>query len=304
MITVIAHILAWILSLGYPGHTVFYASGAWRGVDACVSQQHLPENGDRPVLNSQPPQAAADSAAVLTDDGHLWLASQNASKVQPIASITKLMTALVFLDHNPGWDKEYTIKKDDMVEGGMVHLFFGDKVRVKDLFNSSLVASDNGATLSLARSTGLSDEDFVTAMNKKASDLGLLSTNFVDPTGLSTSDVSDARDVARLAQAALDNKDIAKAVSQSEYVFKTLQGRKKTLVSTDWLLDSDSEDKRAEIVGGKTGYTDEAGYCFVGRFRDPEGRTVIAVVLNSGTKNDRFREARKLANWAFTYCRW
>jgi len=57
-------------------------------------------------------------------------------------------------------------------------------------------------------------------------------------------------------------------------------------------------------LGGKTGYTDQAGYCFVGRFRDKEGRSVIVAVLDTGGKNERFRQARVLASWAFNYCQW
>lgn len=303
MLIFAANLVAALLSVWSPSTTTMYASGPWRGVDACVSGQHLPANGDRPLVTKPAPEIAAVSAAVLTDDGHLWLNTKAPEHRQPIASITKLMTALVFLDHQPGWDKSYTITRADAVEGGKVNLFLGETVLVKDLFNASLVASDNGATLALARATGLSDADFIVAMNRKAQDLGLLQTAFSDPIGLNNDNLSTAKDVARLAQAALNQPDIAAAVSRSSYRFKTEQGQEKNLESTDWLLDGGSKDN-LETLGGKTGYTEQAGYCFVGRFRDAQGRSLIVAVLDSGSKNDRFLQARALAAWAFTYCQW
>jgi len=304
MLSIISNILALAMSIVLPATPAVYASGDWRGVEACVSSdRHLPENADKKVVISEAPIVEAKSAAVLTDDGNIWLASQEASRRQPIASITKLMTALVFLEHNPGWDNIYTIAKDDIVSGGRINLFWGEEVKIRDLFNASLIGSDNGATLSLARSTGLSDEEFVQAMNKKALSLGLLQTEFADAIGLDDRNLSNAKDVARLAQAALNQSDIAATTGNSSYSFKTLQGKSKVIESTDWLLDGDLTDN-IEAVGGKTGYTEEAGYCFVGRFKDENGRSLITVVLDSGGINERFTQARTLAKWAFNYCQW
>ncbi len=303
MLSGFANIIAILLSLWTPTATVTYASGDWRGQDACVSDQHLPANGDRPAVRQAAPEVDAKSVAVLTDDGHVWLSAKAPERRQAIASITKLMTALVFLDKNPGWEKEYTIARRDLVEGGKVNLFLGDTVKVKDLFNSSLVASDNGATLALARSTGLSDEEFITAMNQKAKDLGLMQTEFSDAVGLNNDNLSTAKDVARLAQAALNQPDIAAAAIRSSYRFQTVSGQEKALESTDWLLEGELP-KGLQVLGGKTGYTDQSGYCFVGRFKDEQGRSVIVAVLDSGGKNERFLQARALATCAFTYCQW
>ncbi len=303
MLSLLANLLAFGLSVWSPPATIIYQSGAWRGTEACVDSGHLPLNNDRPSIKVPAPVIDAKSAAVLTDDGHVWLEAKAPERRQAIASITKLMTALVFLEHNPGWENEYTIGRDDMVEGGKVNLFLGETVSIKDLFNASLVASDNGATLALARSTGLSDVDFIAAMNRQARDLGLLQTEFSDPVGLNNDNLSNARDVARLAKAALDRREIAAAAKLSAYSFRTKQGKEKKLESTDWLLDSASADG-FEALGGKTGYTEQAGYCFVGRFRDKSGRSVIVAVLDTGGKNERFRQARALASWAFNYCQW
>jgi D-alanyl-D-alanine carboxypeptidase len=302
MLNIIANFIAIILSFWMPPLDAVYASGPWRGAEACLGANHLPANAERLAVSKPAPDVAAKSAAVLSDDGHLWLNIKEDKRRQPIASITKLMTALVFLDHNPGWEKSYTIKREDLVDGGKVNLFLGETILVKDLFNATLVASDNGATLALARSTNLSDSEFVAAMNDKAHSLGLMQTEFSDPIGLNNDNLSNVKDVARLGQIAFDRADIAAAVALSDYSFTTAQGQLKNLESTDWLLAGNVGE--IEALGGKTGYTEQAGYCFVGRFRDSQGRSVIVAVLDAGTKNDRFRQARLLATWSFTYCQW
>lgn len=240
----------------------------------------------------------ADKAAVLSADGRYLLFNKNADKQQPIASITKLMTALVFVETNPDWKVTYQIKAVDSVEGGKLHLFLGDSLNLKDLFLTSLIASDNGATIALVHASGLSEKDFVLRMNEKAKNLGLSKTVFVEPIGLSEKNVSTAREVSLLARKALDNPDISAAVKLSEYRFQTLEGRDKFIESTDYLL-FDSEAGDLQALGGKTGYTDKAGYCFVGRFKGPGGEELIAAVLNSPGKNERFRESKKIINWVF-----
>lgn len=245
----------------------------------------------------------ASSGAVLLVKDNIFLFEKNSAAQQPIASLTKLMTALVFLDNNPGFDKEYVVVKEDNVIGGKNNLFSGDTVKIKDLWNTSLVASDNGATMALAHSTGLSEKDFVLAMNNKASKLGLFSTSFSDPTGLSDKNVSTARDIARLAKEALSHDEIKKSTIQKEYNFVTTEGREKKISSTDYLLYSGPQAK-INILGGKTGYTEGAGYCFVGKFIDPRQDEIISVVLNSNGKNDRFEETKNLVDWVFTNYNW
>jgi len=253
--------------------------------------------------NAPVPAITAEKAAVLAGAGRLFLFTQEAEAVQPIASLTKLMTALVFLDNNPGWENIYEVTAADQVAGGRLNLFRGDRVTLRDLFHTSLVASDNGATLALARATGLDEAQFVRRMNDKANSLGLSQTHFAEPVGLSQDNVSTAREVALLAQAALARPEIREATAQKEYRFTTESGRDKLIESTDYLLFSELPSG-AEIRGGKTGYTERAGYCFAGLWRDADGREIITAVLNSPGINDRFRDSRGLANWAFSGYNW
>lgn len=238
----------------------------------------------------------ADKAVVLSEDGRSLYFAKNADKKQPIASITKLMTAIVFLETNPNWSDTYTITREDYVSGGRINLYLGDTVEIKDLFLTSLVPSDNGATIALVHASGLEYDEFVSRMNEKAKEMRLLKTSFVDPTGLSSENISTAREVALLAKEAFEKKEIREALILKEYSFTTKEGREKHLESTDYLL-FDKGDYNFEPLGGKTGYTEKAGYCFVGMFENKEGDRLIASILNSDSKNGRFEESKSIIRY-------
>jgi D-alanyl-D-alanine carboxypeptidase len=248
-------------------------------------------------------EIAAEKTAVLAGDGRFLLEAKRADEIQPIASITKLMTALVFLDNNPGWDQIYEITAADNISGGRLNLFLGERVTIKDLFYTSLVASDNGATIALVHATGLNETDFVGQMNAKAKKLDLRKTKFADPIGLSNYNVSTAREIAIMARAAFKQPEILSAVSIPTYRYQTENGTDKKIESTDYLL-FDSGVNSFQVVGGKTGFTDQAGYCFVGQFKNADGQEVISVVLNSQGNNERFKDSKALINWVFNSYIW
>lgn len=248
-------------------------------------------------------EVSAYSAAVLDIKDKVFIFEKNSNDRLRIASITKLMTALVFLDNNPGWDQIYEIRREDRRDGGKIYLYLGEQVTVKDLFYAMLVGSDNSATISLIHSTGLSEEDFVAKMNEKAKTLGLLQTSFVDPVGLSNSNISTAREVALLAQLALAQKEINQAVSIEKTEFETIAGVPKLIESTNSLLNN-FPDSSIRVLGGKTGHTDLAGYCFVAKFVDDNKHEIISVVLNTPSENDRFRQTSKLVSWIYENYEW
>ncbi len=267
----------------------------------------LPTNENKPSSPQKLTLAGfelpAQSGAVIDERSGRAIFEKDADRRMPIASITKLMTALVFLEHNPGWDATYKIRPEDKREGGRIYLFPGDTVRVRDLFHSSLVASDNIATLALAESTGMTEAQFVEKMNEKSKAMGLVNTSFKDPIGLNDDNVSTAKEIAIFAGQALSDPDISGATLMKKYGFQTLEGRKKTVYSTDDLLDIFPQNG-VMILGGKTGYTDPAGYCFVGKFIDHSGHAIISVVLKSSTYKSRFEETHGLVNWIFNNFQW
>lgn len=263
----------------------------------------LPDNENKPVKPEIPPYDLQASCGVIIGAPSGEFFNKNADKKWPLASITKLATALVFLDNNPGWDEVYEIKREDRREGGKIYLFMGEKVKVKDLFYLSLVGSDNTAAIGLVNSTGLSEEEFVKKMNEKTSGMDLKNTFFYDPTGLDNNNVSTAGEIAVFARAAFSSEYISEATLTKKYEFLTLGGRKKIVYSTDDLLDVFPQNG-IKIAGGKTGYTEAAGYCFVGKFIDHNGREMISVVLGADTKDGRFTETRNLVEWAYESYVW
>ena len=270
----------------------------------------LPENKEiekivvpKKITDIKEPFINQGFAIVMDDESGKIIFSKDANKKKAIASITKLATALVFLDNNPGWDIEYEIKYSDRVNGGKIYLFSGEKVKVKDLFYLSLVGSANTATLALVNSTGLSKSEFVKAMNKKAKELNLKNTNFVDPIGLSYLNQSTAYEVAKLAKTALANNDISRAVLSEKYSFTTAGNREKIVYNTDSLLKSFPVNDIV-LLGGKTGYTDTAGYCFVGKFKNENNQEIFAVILGGEDNNYRFQKTKELVEWTYNNFSW
>lgn len=241
----------------------------------------------------------ASAAAVMDKDTGIVLWQQNAEEVRSIASITKLMTALVFVEHNPGWGTSVTMEIADEANGDVPNILRGETVTVKDLFYTSLIASDNNATNALARSTSLSREEYLDLMNKKASSLGLSNTSFEDLTGLSNNNKSTALEILKLATVAFDNTDIAGAVSQAQYNFVTIEGKAHKVFSTNQLLKS-----YLDVIAGKTGYVAASGYCLVSEIQGESGQKIIGVVLGSDSNANRFQDLKALLTWVLDNFKW
>jgi len=243
-------------------------------------------------------KTSASSVIVVDTKNKQILFGKQEYEKKPIASISKLMAAVVFLEHNPGWDSIVEIQGDDEVGGARLSLSPGESLIVKDLFNASLVASTNNGIMALARSTGLSQDEFVKIMNQKAKELKMRQTNFVEPTGMNPQNVSTAYDLSLLIAEAFKKPEIMEAVKFPAYSFQTQEGRDLRVINTDILLDSFLNSNGYEIVGAKTGFLPESGYCLATQIKKAD-REIITVVLDSATINDRFLDTKGLAFWAF-----
>ncbi|MBI5077110.1 D-alanyl-D-alanine carboxypeptidase [Candidatus Falkowbacteria bacterium] len=220
-------------------------------------------------------EVTAGSALVIEKNTGDVVFEKDAEKVRSIASLTKLMTALVFLENNPGWGKAVVLEKSDFVGGATLWLKKGDKVKVKDLFYAMLVGSKNNATMALVRASGLSKEKFVETMNIKARNWNLKDTIFYEPTGLDEENVSTAEEMAKIARAAFGQMDILKATTVKEYKVKAINRRAAVIVknTSGKILKRD-----LYITGSKTGWTDEAGYNLVTQAKTAD-RELLALVL-------------------------
>ncbi len=254
----------------------------------------------RKATTSFEPIIKSKSALVLDSQTGRILMQKNAFQKRPIASITKLMTALVFLDRQMDLDNAVTISLDDRQNGGVLVLNPGDQVKLRDLLQISLISSVNSAADVLARSTDLSYEEFIEAMNSKAKELGMEDSVFVDPVGISAGNQATAMGVAKLLKAARRKSLIEQALSSSSYNFYTADGRYHLVKNTNQLLGS-----YLDVVGGKTGYIDEAGYCLVSLISHSQAKgDIIVVVLGADSEQSRFQENKFLAQWAFDNWEW
>lgn len=219
------------------------------------------------------------------------------------ASLTKLMTALVFVEKRPGWDSVVKLVKADEVGGGRLRLALGSRFTVQDAFYSSLVGSANNATMALARSTGYSKKGFLKLMNKKAQAIGMTSSSFADPSGMEPANIITARDMVKLMRAAFANPSILKAASTVSYQFTAQNPTvRKTILTTDKL----KTQTDLHILGAKTGFLYESQYNFAMKVR-PEGQVekdLYVVVLGAPTKQGSFDAAESLAKWALSAYKW
>ncbi len=235
------------------------------------------------------------SAAVLVEDqqtGELLL-HKKAAAIVPIASITKLMTAMVVLDSESDLDALITIQSDDIdtLRHSHSRLPVGTQLRRRDVLLIALMASDNRSAHALGRTYPGGFEACVAAMNAKARSLGLLETRFVDSTGLSSSNVSSARDLVRLVDAAHHYQMIREYTTCRQAAIRSgrhvLEFR-----NTNRLV----QNPRWEIGLSKTGYIGEAGRCLVMQAQ-VANRPLLIVLLDSQGKLTRLGDANRIKKW-------
>jgi len=228
-------------------------------------------------------------AAVLIDaqTGEV-LYDKNADTPMPIASLTKLMTAMVYLESKPDLGKRVMVAREDLAGSGRTQLRAGEVLTMRDLLHASLLSSDNAATRTIVRNSGIPPEEYLARMNRKSEVLGLANTHFVEFTGLSEQNVSSASEYAQILKTASLHPLIAHITTLPDYTFRTSM-RDHHLVNTNRLCRYGVFDVKA----GKTGFINESGYC-VATWVTTATRDVIAVVLGAPSNPARFAEARRL----------
>src|SRR5688572_29745181 len=183
------------------------------------------------------------------------LVSKNAYQSRPLASITKLMTALVALDHRLPMTRQASILEKDEVGGARLRMDSGTALTIRQIFDAMLIGSANNAANALARATKIAREDFVEEMNDKAKELGLHATTFVDPSGIEVGNVSTAEDIAALGLEAFDVNDVRRATTTAKTTIVAAKVAH-TIKNTNALLTD--ERNGLYVLGGKTGYLEES----------------------------------------------
>jgi serine-type D-Ala-D-Ala endopeptidase (penicillin-binding protein 7) len=219
---------------------------------------------------------------------------KNGDQITPIASITKLMTAIVVLESGLDLQTQVALTRDDvdLKKGSRSRLRTGVSLSRDELLLIALMASENRAAAALARSYPGGTQAFVAAMNEMAAELGMNDTRFLDPTGLNPGNVSSARDLAKLVRAA-HGYPLIREYSTRDKATVLLSGKQKmNYRNTNGLV----RNSRWEIDLSKTGYISEAGRCLVMQVR-LASKDLIVVLLDSWGKQSRIGDANRIKKW-------
>jgi len=239
------------------------------------------------------PDVRSHAYYILDEEASSVLAARNERIAVPIASITKLMTALVVLEAGQSMDQVVTINADDVrgTAGNASRLASGYKLSRRNLLHLALMSSENRAAHALCRSYPRGLRACVQAMNKKAAALGRTSAHFVEPTGLSSRNVASPADLAKLVLASAGNRTIRDYSTSARHTV-TVNRRQLEFRNTNLLVTNPTW--RVDVQ--KTGYIPEAGRCLVMQ-TVIDGRPVVMVLLNSYGKYTRIADAKRVRTW-------
>lgn len=247
------------------------------------------------------PRVSSGSAIVISVPMGQILFEKDADEIRPIASLSKLMSAIVYMDNCKSLDLDglhmMTNANRDLAKGGdKTHLTTGWSYTRRDLLKAALMRSDNRAMPALMESCGMILQEFVLLMNYKAQDMGLKYTNFVEPTGLSAYNTSTAREYSRVMMEATRYPvlvDIMRTKTDVIIGYKDGKARKFEARSTNYLLGR----RGVDVIGAKTGYTDIARYCFAILNKLVDNSAVTMVFLGGEGKHTRFGDFSRISKW-------
>ena len=243
------------------------------------------------------PQLRSASALVINEDGAV-IYGKDVDTVRPIASITKLMTAMVIIDSGLDLGEKITVTKEDrdLVQLTGSRLEYGATLPRREMILLAIMSSENRAATALGRNWPGGMTQFIDAMNKKAAQLGMTNSHFADPAGLSVENTSTARDLIKMVTAA-NAYDLIREASTTTRIEVRPYAKRGPLVygNTNRLLKNETWD----IELSKTGYIMEAGRCLVMQ-ANIEGEQVSIVLLNSFGKLTPFGDSNRLRKWMLT----
>lgn len=256
-----------------------------------------PNSGDESVFVGPGGELrlASSKALIINQTTGETLYAKSTNVPTPIASVTKLMTAMVMLDQQLPMDEVLTIGDGDvdMLKGTSSRLRVGTQLTRRDMLQLALMSSENRAASALARTSPIGLRAFVEAMNAKAAALGMTRSHFVDPTGLNSENVSTAEDLAKMVKAAYQYPEIRTVTTTPEYNV-AVNGYRRPLEfhNTNILVRNGTWD----IGLSKTGYINEAGRCLVMQAQIAD-QPLIIVLLDSWGKFTRIGDAQRIRKW-------
>lgn len=265
------------------------------GVEGEVPDTYVPAKTIRENASRVNLELRSRAAIVFDERDNEMIMERNAEEVTPVASLSKLMTAMVVLDADLGMEEVITINTadKDRIRYSKSRLRTGMRFTRRDLLFMTLAASENRASMALARTYPGGTEAFVSDMNRKAQRLGLIKTRFADPAGLSNDNVSTALELLQLVKAASEYPVIQEFSTQTRQSITNLQSKGEiTFGNTNRLVDKDAWP----ISLSKTGFTKDAGNCLVMQTRI-NTRPVIIVLLKSWGPLSKYGDSNRIKKW-------
>lgn len=257
-----------------------------------------------PQISANPPQIWAKSAILVDSDTFYPIYQKNINEPLAIASITKIMNAIIVFE-NYKLDDVATISKNAASTiGSDIQLRTGEQLTIESLLFALLINSANDAGVALTEQMGT--DKFVNLMNQKAKDMGLVNTYFKDATGLSEENKSTAFDLAVIARYALKNPDFLKIINIPEFTIMSVDQKwSHELKNSNRLIQPDEKYYIPQVVGGKTGFTNEAGHCLLS-IGKKDDHYLISVILGTSenTITASANESYKLWQWAIENIKW
>ncbi len=264
-----------------------------------------PKGPTKRIANSLGVRTNSPSVFVADLSSGAVLYAKDPHRVMPIASLTKLVTAMVFLDRKPNLDKTMTYVEGDIDRSeGKVVIPVGETITLRDALRTMLVGSVNASANAIARVTG-GEEKFAELMNEKVKELGLRTPIFVEPSGVDPRNRASAADVGAILSAAAAYPEIREIARLSEVTAHAINSKKDyKVLSTNLLLPTYLNKDPYSIVAAKTGSLPEAGYCMAQITKNKEGHEIVAVELDSDNHFSRYQDIKALTTWAFETYEW
>ncbi len=250
------------------------------------------------------PNARVKSAAAIDLDNRQILFGFNEKELLPLASLTKIMTAIVALENLSDLDAVITVSRNAaLVEGSKMHIWIDEKITLRDLLYGLILKSGNDAAVAIEEYHDSikkpQEKTFIEKMNDKAKTLGLKNTQFLDSAGISENK-STALELSIILDYALRNKTFTQIASTVQYNTKALNGSlEHNMTTTNRLLRT-----RADTIAGKTGYSEIADYNFINAFRSPQNHRIVVVILGAADHDSRFNECNKVIDWVYSAYQW
>ena len=226
-------------------------------------------------LGNLVPDVRAAAAIIYNPETGDVLYEANSHDQRSIASLTKIMTAVTFVADDPDLDQRVAVTRADTYRASVTYIRTGEVITYRDLLHLTLIASDNAAARVLARTSEGGTAAFIGRMNQMASNLGLKNSQYADPSGLDSRNVSSAYDLSHLIAFATSDERLGPIMRTHEFDVRTNR-RTFSIRNTNKLLGSD-----VDVVAGKTGFISKAGYCLATLMQGPQGAQVAVVVLGA-----------------------